>query len=897
VTFRALLLALSLLPQEDFAELKSFEQAWPREKLETLRPLAQAVVQAVEKPERTIDPYRNRWIVDVLIRAGDVDYLKRLEAAFEKKADARSLARALETRGERIAATGDVDALFAHLQEKLKPPAGKRHDSKWYAFEFFLDRVHKAGKIRPFIDRLMETPADHADFRFHADVLTGAPSWFQSNSERNEMHHRLREKEKGAGAVSAADRILVATQCADEKKFAAAMEKARAILDGNGRLSDEERASTEQVVARCLIESGDAAGAVAACDRGLAVTRTQAYPLFLVKARARLAGGDASGAVAVWRESFASLERVSDAERRWAQQRWMAAVLRSDLNRWKDRRAAVAEACGTADLFILAAARELGGNPAGAAEALDRLHQGAPGNLAVVFERLRLHVSAGQMAQGVAARLELLSIEADLSDRKKGRRVDGLPELEKLLITACEDHGAWDALKALGLGFAADPGWHHSEIEEILNVVREPDYLAAVEKAGLAAAKNEMQRWWAMDPVIRACHRLGWNDETTRRLKTITVEHGFAPKTVELAASWIEDFSRPEVQVRDPLEVVREKVKDAPDAPDSFRVPFGIDPKQLDRSWRAGVRGGSADPTPWKLGAILARTEGERLACLEKLVAAPAWKAHLGVVLLDAGQEARARELLIGMIRSKKERAAAGAALESCVNRLQRDLAAVLAKEFEQVDAVGWVWVLSRRRPESVEKELELLERWWSRAPEGDERRRAGRELAQVLQRRAESFLEAKLTDKAAAMLERAADVSDDVDLRVRAFDAYGAAGNDAGVLRTGFALLPVRRAHVRAPLQEALLRRGPELWKELRAKPHPAPTAEAAAEIRRELDSLRDDRPEVRDAAAQALRIRGPATIPLLLDGIDDRDADYKSRVRNLIVEALLGPEAREDE
>ena len=78
---RALFLAAALLGKEDFPELQRFEQAWPHENLEILHPLAEAVVRALENPEPTIDPYRNRWVVDVLVRAKDEALLKRLEAA------------------------------------------------------------------------------------------------------------------------------------------------------------------------------------------------------------------------------------------------------------------------------------------------------------------------------------------------------------------------------------------------------------------------------------------------------------------------------------------------------------------------------------------------------------------------------------------------------------------------------------------------------------------------------------------------------------------------------------------------------------------------------------------------------------------------------------------------
>ncbi len=856
---RSLVLAALLLPQEGVeGELAKIEEAWARRRLEELLPLVDAVIRQLPADRGSLDPHRCRRLTDVLLRAGRVASLERLEEILAAKGDPRSQARALEVRGERIGATGDLAAIRAHLEAER--PAGETR-------AYFLERVREAGKLRELIDGLMETSAEHPDFRFHAELLRGLPWYWMSNSERNEMHMRLREKEIGPDAIPAADRLRIAIQLADEQKFEAAHARIRTILDGPSRLTGDERSAAEQVLARCLIEAVDTKGAVAACGRARMASKVQALSVWLLEARARLGGGDAGGAVRGWRHAFEAARGAGDAEGKFRQSLWVAWEIREALRRWPDQRGPVVGACGDGDLFVLAVAREAAGDAPGAAAALDVLHRAQPGDPAMGFERVRLHLAAGKPAKAVQARVGLSAFEASVVDRRTTRRLEGLEELDRAIVAAGEECGAWEALKEFGLHLAGQPGWHIQLLVEILDVVREPDYLDAVERAGLAAAADEGQRWWAVEPVILACHRLGRDAETQRRLANVTLDRGFSPSAMELAWSWRNDFARPEVRSRDPLEELRRR--SLQDDPLSYRdAARGHEEKALDRCWRAAVRAGG-DATALRIGASRGRP-AERIACLERILAdpasGPAWAGSLAELLLEAG----ATERLKALIRSARHRPAAAELLESKEGRLPRDLAEALAREFDVVEACGYAWTLRGKAPDPLEDRLAPLLRWRSRAASEAERRRAGEEL-----------------DKVAAVC---------APIFLKTFVACENEKELAALLRVGVPLLRSESElgdSVRRRVREVIEASGAEFWKLLRSTPWPAPAPEDAAAIRREVRRLGDEDLDVRTDAQRTLRAAGMTALPLLLEQADQEDVEIRGRVRDLILQAFLAPAA----
>jgi tetratricopeptide (TPR) repeat protein len=786
----------------------------------------------------------------------------------------------LHVEGERVAATGDLEAQRAFLG-KLKPPAGKSLNGESTPYEFFMDRLHKSGRLQAFLERLLETPADHVDFPFHAEAIHAVPWYLGRTGEHNELRLRLKAKEKGAEAVVPQDWIWLAEQFAREKKFGLARAAALRALEGRS-VTGEQRASAEIALARGHLDAGEWPEALGACDRGLAATKTQGLVLHLLRTRACLGSGDAPGAA---KDATAAVGVASG----WAAEIWAARDLLDAFKRWPAR-------IETADPFVLAVAREAKGDLAGAAEALEKRE----GSLAGALERMRLRLASGDLAKAVEARVELMPMAAAASDRKAGRGIDGLEDLEKKLCEACVRSDAWEALKALGRGLAREPGYHGRRLDEILQAVCEPEYLEEIEAIGLKAATTPEQRGWAVQPAILAAYRLGWTAEGERRLRGVTVERGFSASMANLAAEWLLDFERPEIRVVDPLEETRRHAEERPDHPGPYRDLGHIPAERLDRAWRGRLRGRSADPIALRVGALRGRTREERIACAERILreasAPAAWKALIGEILMDTGADDVAVTHFGGMIRAPEERAAAIDALRILAPRLSKGDRARLIEELDAIEACGWAWELGKPLPATIPARLLQLERWHRRAAPGGEMEHAGRALADVLEAQARLLQEAGEPAGAAGLLVRALEVGDPErapELRLRLMETQAAVGDAQAVLQSSLAL---RTAFLddeqRTTLRKLLLdvSQRPGFWTALKRLPLAEVAPEIHERIRRDLAALRDEDIGVREAAAQALRGDGRSALPALLDSMDEADVEVRSRVRGLILDALAG-------
>lgn len=91
-------------------------------------------------------------------------------------------------------------------------------------------------------------------------------------------------------------------------------------------------------------------------------------------------------------------------------------------------------------------------------------------------------------------------------------------------------------------------------------------------------------------------------------------------------------------------------------------------------------------------------------------------------------------------------------------------------------------------------------------------------------------------------------------------------------------------RAPVREAMKPACQNSGPEFFDEIRKlKIAPAPAPVTAA-VREQVKRLSDDEFEVRAAAAKEIRKAGLQAIPVLLEHLDDGDAEVRSKAREII-------------
>lgn len=91
-------------------------------------------------------------------------------------------------------------------------------------------------------------------------------------------------------------------------------------------------------------------------------------------------------------------------------------------------------------------------------------------------------------------------------------------------------------------------------------------------------------------------------------------------------------------------------------------------------------------------------------------------------------------------------------------------------------------------------------------------------------------------------------------------------------------------RAATRAAMKPACETPGPEFWAEVRKLKLPPAGGQVEQVVKAQLAKLSDDDFEVRSAASRELQKAGLPAIPLLLQRIDDEDAEVRSRAREII-------------
>ena len=91
-------------------------------------------------------------------------------------------------------------------------------------------------------------------------------------------------------------------------------------------------------------------------------------------------------------------------------------------------------------------------------------------------------------------------------------------------------------------------------------------------------------------------------------------------------------------------------------------------------------------------------------------------------------------------------------------------------------------------------------------------------------------------------------------------------------------------RTATRLAMKPACETSGAEFWAEVRKLKLPAPDAEVERAVKANLAKLSDDEFAVRSAAGRELQKAGLPAIPLLLQRIDDEDAEVRSKTREII-------------
>jgi hypothetical protein len=91
-------------------------------------------------------------------------------------------------------------------------------------------------------------------------------------------------------------------------------------------------------------------------------------------------------------------------------------------------------------------------------------------------------------------------------------------------------------------------------------------------------------------------------------------------------------------------------------------------------------------------------------------------------------------------------------------------------------------------------------------------------------------------------------------------------------------------RTATRVAMKPACETSGTEFWAEVRKLKLPAPDAKVALIVRTQISKLSDDEFAVRAEAGRELQKFGLPAIPLLLERIDDEDAEVRSKTREII-------------
>lgn len=91
-------------------------------------------------------------------------------------------------------------------------------------------------------------------------------------------------------------------------------------------------------------------------------------------------------------------------------------------------------------------------------------------------------------------------------------------------------------------------------------------------------------------------------------------------------------------------------------------------------------------------------------------------------------------------------------------------------------------------------------------------------------------------------------------------------------------------REEMRGALRSAWDKAGAAAWEELRKQKPPRPSAEVEAKSRIYIAKLSADEFDERSAATANLKKLGMAAVPVLLESLDDQDAEVRSRVREVL-------------
>jgi len=91
-------------------------------------------------------------------------------------------------------------------------------------------------------------------------------------------------------------------------------------------------------------------------------------------------------------------------------------------------------------------------------------------------------------------------------------------------------------------------------------------------------------------------------------------------------------------------------------------------------------------------------------------------------------------------------------------------------------------------------------------------------------------------------------------------------------------------REEMRGALRSTWDKAGPAVWEELRKHKPPRPPADVEAQARRWVEKLSADEFEDRTQATVELRKLGMAAAPVAIEALDDKDAEVRSRVREVL-------------
>ncbi len=766
----------SATPEERLVVARLYEEAvskgdtslWIRTRLidlyrangrrEDARRHAAGVVAQIARESTRSDDSAADHVMEFFVSEKDFENARKLREIFSARGQVgERQASLLET--EIVAARADAGELKRFLDDRVGPEWNPT-DRLRFSFTYvrFMRVLKREKRIGLLAQKLLEALRDDASRAFYVHVLEDAIRAYLPSADAAQVKVRLKEKLTGTGPT-AGELLSVGQALAYAKRWKEAADKAKEVL-GRANLAGGDRARAEMLLAECHQAFKEHDKALEACDRALR-ERDIPYPLsrgrvYELRARVLLERGDPAPAVVAYAQAFREHAEEKNPSRRWTLKRALIEELRKRASPQVIRKgleeALQKEKDGPAYQVILAVVHEREGRPGPAAEAFAAALLNWRSDPVLLRELLRARTSALQIEKAVQARAELLRLWPMQRNALRGLSGFDPGDLNGELVRACELRNDPALLRSFAETLAAeeDPSWNLSALGELLLILREEPFIEKIHALLMKSARDEGRRFGFRFPAAYAYHGLGRTDKAVALYREIAEGKGnWGEARVASAREWIGVWEKEAGRRVDVLAILRKKLEEVAEgeADEVARLEESLKgyveggyALEVDRAWRAAVRGEKPDPFFCKLGALRGRPP-ERLSCLERLLGEPAvrpeWHVRYGLSLIGSGQGEKGMaaflEALKGASKSPPVRDRVARLLWSGAGRLGGDDRKRLALAMAESGAYRWAWELRDCFLTDAEATYAFALKWRTSAAPGEDRSRAGLVEAQAL--------------------------------------------------------------------------------------------------------------------------------------------------------------------